>query len=181
MTAGCVDINDGVWYTLNGNGGNFTVTVSPTDWNASIAVYSGSCGSFTCIASSNVGGANVVEAVTFTSTLNTTYYVNIGHPFAENLSEGVFNLGVTSTVLSIDDIVAKGFYYYPNPVQNVLKMSANESIEQISLFSILGKEIKRSTYSDLNAEMDLSNLASGTYFVRVVVGDSSGSFKIIKN
>ena len=62
----------------------------------------------------------------------------------------------------------------------MLKLSANESIENISLYSILGREIKRSTHSDLTAEMDLSNLASGTYFVRVDIGDSSGSFKIIK-
>ena len=180
LTSGCIDMNDGVWYTLNGNGGNYTLTVTPTSWNAAISVYSGSCGSFTCVTSSNVGGTNGVEAATFTSILNTTYYINIGAPTAEDLPEGIFNLDVTSIVLSIEDIVAKGFYYYPNPVENVLKMSANESIEHISLYSIIGREIKRSTHSDLTAEMDLSNLASGTYFVRVDIGDSSGSFKIIK-
>ena len=178
--SGCIDMNDGVWYTLIGNGGNYTITVTPTSWNAAISVYSGSCGSFTCVTSSNVGGTNGVEAVTFTSILNTTYYINIGAPTAEDLPEGIFNLDVTSIVLSIEDIVAKGFYYYPNPVENVLKLSANESIEHISLYSIIGREIKRSTNSDLTAEMDLSNLASGTYFVRVDIGDSSGSFKIIK-
>jgi len=180
LTSGCIDMNDGVWYTLNGNGGNYTLTVTPTSWNAAISVYSGSCGSFTCVTDSNVGGTNGVEAVTFTSILNTTYYINVGAPTAEDLPEGIFNLDVTSIVLSIEDIVAKGFYYYPNPVENVLKLSANESIEHISLYSIIGREIKRSTHSDLTAEMDLSNLASGTYFVRVDIGDSSGSFKIIK-
>ena len=179
--SGCIDMNDGVWYTLIGNGGDYTITVTPTGWNAAISVYSGSCGSFTCVTSSNVSGStNGVEAATFTSILNTTYYINIGSPTAEDLPEGIFNLDVTSVVLSIEDIVAKGFYYYPNPVENVLKLSANESIEQISLYSILGREIKRSAHSDLTAEMDLSNLASGTYFVRVDIGDSSGSFKIIK-
>jgi len=180
--AGCISMNDGVWYTLTGNGGNFSVTVSPTGWDAGIAVYTGSCGAFTCVTSKNAGAINVAEAVTFSSTSNTTYYVNIGYPSGTiNGAEGNFNLGITSTVLSIDDIVDKGFYYYPNPVQNVLKMNANESIEQISLYTVLGREIKRSSYADLSAEIDMSNLASGTYFVRVVVGDSSGSFKIIKN
>jgi hypothetical protein len=180
VASGCVVMNDGVWYTLIGNGGDYTITVTPTGWNAAISVYSGSCGSFTCVTSSNVGGTNGIEAATFTSILNTTYYINIGGPTAEDLPEGIFNLDVTSVVLSIEDIVAKGFYYYPNPVENVLKLSANESIEQISLYSNLGREIKRSAHSDLTAEMDLSNLASGTYFVRVDIGDSSGSFKIIK-
>ena len=179
---GCISMNDGVWYTLTGNGGNFTITASPTGWDAGITVYTGSCGAFTCVDSENTGVINVAEAVTFSSTLNTTYYVNIGYPSGSiDGSEGNFNLGITSTVLSIDDIVDKGFYYYPNPVQNVLKMSANESIEQISLYTVLGREIKRSSHADLTAEIDLSNLASGTYFVRVVIGDSNGSFKIIKN
>ena len=180
VASGCEVMNDGVWYTLNGNGGDYTITVTPTGWNAVISVYTGSCGSFTCVTSSNVSGTGGIEAATFTSILNTTYYINIGGPTSEDLPEGIFDLDVTSVVLSIEDIVAKGFYYYPNPVENVLKLSANESIEQISLYSILGREIKRSTHSDLTAEMDLSNLASGTYFVRVDIGDSSGSFKIIK-
>ena len=109
----CIDMNDGVWYTLTGNGGNFTITASPTGWDAGIAVYTGSCGAFTCVTSKNAGAINVAEAVTFSSTLNTTYYVNIGYPSGStDMSEGNFNLGITSTVLSIDDIVDKGFYYY---------------------------------------------------------------------
>ena len=176
------DMNDGVWYTITGDGGDITITVSPTGWDAAITVYEGSCSSFTCVDNSNIGTSGVVESVAFTSTLSTVYYVNVGYPSGTiDQPEGIFDLGVTSTTLSIDEIVAKGFYYYPNPVQDVLKMSANESIEQISLYSILGREIKRFTKSALNAEIDLTHLASGTYFVRVFVGESSGSFKIIKN
>ena len=176
----CITMNDGVWYAITGNDGDITVTVTPTSWDAAIGIYEGSCGTFTCIDDSNVGASGAVEAVTFTSTASTTYYINVAYPGSTDQPEGIFDLDITSSTLSIDEIVAKGFYYYPNPVENVLKLSANESIEHISLYSILGREIKRSTNSDLTAEMDLSNLASGTYFVRVDIGDSSGSFKIIK-
>jgi len=177
----CIAVNDGVWYTITGNGGDITVTVTPTGWDAAIGIYEGSCGNFTCVDDSNVGVSGAVEAVTFTSTASTTYYINIASPGSTDQPEGIFDLGITSSTLSIDEIVAKGFYYYPNPVINILKMSANEAIAEISLFTILGKEIKRTSKSDLNAELDMSDLASGTYFVRVLVGDSSGSFKIIKN
>ncbi len=177
----CIDINDGVWYTVTGDGGDITITVSPTAWDAAITVYEGSCGTFTCVEDKNIGGPGSVEAVVFTSIIGTTYYINIGHPDTTDAPEGVFNLAITSSTLSIDDIVAKGFYYYPNPVENILKMNANESINQVSLYSILGREIKKLTQEDLSVELDMSNLPSGTYFVRVLIGNSSGSFKIIKN
>jgi len=181
-SSGCIPMNDGVWYTIMGNGGDITVTVTPTAWDAGIVVYEGNCGALSCVEDTNVGGSGIVEALTFNSIASTVYYINIAYPSGSvNQPEGVFDLAVTTSTLSIDEIVAKGFYYYPNPVQNVLKMSAKESIDQISIFSLMGREIKRADNSDLNAEIDMSNLAQGTYFVRVVVGDSSGSFKVIKN
>jgi hypothetical protein len=180
--SGCIGMNDGVWYTLTGNGGDFTVTVEPTSWNAGIAIYTGSCGSFTCVDDSNIGGNNIVEATTFPTVNGTTYYVNIGHPSGTvDGTEGIFNLSVTSTVLSIEDIIAKGFSYYPNPVKDVLKMNANEPINQISIYSILGRELKTINQSNVSTEVDFSGFPSGTYFVRAVVGSSSGAFKIIKN
>ncbi|MCF6347894.1 MAG: T9SS type A sorting domain-containing protein [Flavobacteriaceae bacterium] len=179
--SGCTDINDGVWYTVIGDGTEITVIANPDSWDAAITVYEGSCGTFTCVGSSNNGASDIAEGVTFTSTSSTTYYINIAHPGITDEPEGVFDLSVTSAVLSIDDIVAKGFYYYPNPVEKILKMNAKESIDQISLYTILGREIKRFTQSNVKAELDMSSLPSGTYFVKVVIGDSSGSFKIIKN
>lgn len=180
--SGCIDMNDGVWYTIVGNGGDYTVTVSPNSWNAGIAIYTGSCGSFTCVDDSNIGGNNIVEATTFPTVNGTTYYINIGHPSGTvDGPEGIFDLSITSTVLSIEDIIAKGFSYYPNPVKDILKMNANEPINQISIYSILGREIKTIKQFNLNAEINFSSFPSGTYFVRAVVGGSSGAFKIIKN
>ena len=60
--AGFIDVsgcggamNDGVWYTIIGDGSNVTIDVSPTAWDAKIAIYTGSCGTFTCIAEANNG------------------------------------------------------------------------------------------------------------------------------
>lgn len=177
----CDDMNDGVWYTITGDGNNFTFTVTPTGWDAAIGVYTGSCGSFTCEDFSDLGGNNIVEAVNFNTTNGTTYYINIGNASGTvDGVEGVFNLGVTSTVLSIEDIVAKGFVYYPNPVSDRLRMSANEPIEALHIYNILGSEVKRIYQSDNFAEVNFSELPSGTYFVRAKLGDATGSFKVIK-
>ena len=89
-------------------------------------------------------------------------------------------LAITSSTLSIDKILDKGFTYYPNPVDKVLKMRANENIQQVSLYSILGKEIMRVNQNDVQADLNLNNLPAGTYFVKAYVGGSSGTFKILK-
>ena len=181
-STGCITLNDGVWFTLVGDGNKIDVKVTPTGWNAAIGVYTGSCSSFTCVEDSNIGGTGLIEMASFNSVNGTTYYINVAFPSGTvDGAEGQFALDVTSTILSIDEIIAKGFSYYPNPVNGVLKMSASEPIKQISLYSILGKEIKRIEQSDLNAELDFSNLPAGAYYVRATVGDKSGSFKIIKN
>ncbi len=179
----CIDMNDGVWYKIIGNGEVITITVVPNSWDAAIAVYDGSCGSFTCIGDRNSGGVGFAEAFVFTSTASTEYYINVGYPSGtDNQPEGVFILRATSAPLSIDDIVAKGFYYYPNPVENTLKMNANEAITEVSLYTVLGREIKKLTQtSDKSAELDLTNLPAGTYFVRVTIGEATGSFKILRN
>lgn len=179
--SGCIDMNDGVWFKMTGDGGNISITAAPNSWDLGIAVYTGSCGTFTCVADSNDGTIDVIEGVTFASTNGTTYYINIAYPSGIlDSAEGTFDLAITSSTLSIDKILDKGFTYYPNPVDKVLKMRANENIQQVSLYSILGKEIMRVNQNDVQADLKLDNLPAGTYFVKAYVGDSSGTFKILK-
>ncbi len=182
--AGCGGaMNDGVWYEMVGDGSNVTVTVTPTAWDAKIAVYTGSCGTFTCIAESNTGGVSNVETETFTSTAGVTYYINIGHPSgASDFAEGTFNLQISLSGLSIDDLVSKGFSYFPNPVRGgELKMNANENIKSINVYNMIGQEVKRIALSNVfSYKLDMSDLSDGVYFIRAEVGDSTGTFKIIK-
>ena len=94
---GCGSANDGVWYTIIGDGGDITVEVTETSsWDSEIGVFTGSCGSFTCV--DNVDTTSDVEELTFTSVEGTTYYVNIANysGFTDN-PEGAFDLLVTST------------------------------------------------------------------------------------
>lgn len=177
---GCIDMNDGIWFTVVGNGGTIKITASPDNWDAAIGVYTGSCGSFTCVDDSNLGGNNITEGVNFTSTAGTTYYVNIGQPGATDKPEGVFDLAVTSTTLSVEDLVAKGFSFYPNPVKDVLTMNANENIDEIVVYSGLGREIKRVAQSDKEAEINFYNLPTGVYFVKATIGTATGAFKVLK-
>ncbi len=180
---GCVGaMNDGVWYTFVGDGSNISITVTPTAWDAKIAVYTGTCGTFTCISEANNGLVGNTETDTFTSVSGTTYYVNIGHPSgASDFAEGAFGLAITATGLSIDDLVSKGFSYYPNPVRDELKMSANEDIKSINVYNMIGQEVKRIALSNVSSyKLDMSDLSKGVYFITAKIGESTGTFKVIK-
>ena len=180
--AGCVSaMNDGVWYTFTGDGGSLTVTAIPSGWDAQIGIYTGSCGAFVCEAGANNGSTGNAEAVTFTSVVGETYYLNVGNASGTtDLPEGGFNLNISSSVLSIDDLIARGFAFYPNPVRDRLQLSAKDNIRHLAVYNQFGQQLKLVSPSQLEATLDLSNFAAGAYFIRAYVGESVGIFKIIK-
>lgn len=84
------------------------------------------------------------------------------------------------TSLGVSDLDAKGFVAYPNPVSSVLNLKANEAISSVSIINILGQEVYSSSIDALNATIDMSNYASGAYFVRVNINGTEGIVKIVK-
>jgi hypothetical protein len=67
----------GVWYTVEGWGGGMSAGVcGSTTADTKIAVYTGSCGAFTCVGG-NDDGCGVQSFVSWNSTLGTTYYIYV--------------------------------------------------------------------------------------------------------
>jgi hypothetical protein len=93
----------------------------------------------------------------------------------------IMNVKGTSDTAGIEDLALVGFRYYPNPVKEKLMMNANENISSVGVYNILGQEVKTINPRNLNAELDLTALPSGTYLVRAFVNEKMGSFKVIKD
>ena len=93
----------------------------------------------------------------------------------------VMNVKGTGDTAGIEDLQLVGFSYYPNPVKEKLMMNAKENISSVSIYNILGQEVKNISPHKLNAELDLTVLPSGTYLVRAFVDEKIGSFKVIKD
>lgn len=92
-------MNDGVWYSLAGNGEEITIMVNETSlWDSELGIYTGSCGNLVCLDFSD--SSNDIEELTFTSVIGETYYINVGHysGFMDN-SEGAFDINITSMPL----------------------------------------------------------------------------------
>lgn len=69
---------------------------------------------------------------------------------------------------------------YPNPVQNILNVSFDQKIDNITVYNILGQQVMAKSINADNGNLDVSNLDAGTYFVKVAAGSSVQTLKVIK-
>jgi len=88
--------------------------------------------------------------------------------------------GTFTTTVNITTFDLFGFSYHPNPVNDILHFSSNSKIENVTINNILGQEINANLNSD-NTTLDMSNLPSGNYFVKVTIEGVSKTIKVIKN
>lgn len=125
---------------------------------------------------SDVGTGNTLPASTLVAD-NTTYYVT------QTIN------GCTSDPLAVTITVVLGtpgfgeasFRYYPNPVHDVLHIESLKNIDSLALFNIVGQQVISKNNNGNSLDLDISNLASGTYLVRIGAGAASKTFKIIKD
>ena len=83
----------------------------------------------------------------------------------------------TNCNLSIEDYENLKIKAYPNPTESKLTIQSLNSIEKITVYSILGNVVSE----ELNSSyIDLSNLESGVYLVNVSTANRTEILKIIK-
>lgn len=97
-----------------------------------------------------------------------------------SVQETGWEADVTCATVGVEDLASEGFRFYPNPVVDELNMSAFSKIEQVSVLNMLGQIVKTVTPSNIDANINVSNLSSGSYFVKVQIGEKVGTFKVIK-
>ncbi len=83
----------GVWYTFLGTGDEINLSLCGSSYDTKINVYTGSCGSFSCV-TGNDDFCGTRSEVTFASAPGTTYYILVS---GFNASSGSFTLDVSCT------------------------------------------------------------------------------------
>ncbi|BFM43178.1 hypothetical protein CFS9_18190 [Flavobacterium sp. CFS9] len=97
--------------------------------------------------------------------------------------ESTERLAVTAKVngsLTTPDFVLSNFRFYPNPVQHNLSIQNSSAIDEIELISVSGKTILTKRINHTQSEIDLSNVATGFYFLKVKAEGQIKTIKIIK-
>ena len=69
---------------------------------------------------------------------------------------------------------------YPNPVKDVLYLTSEKTISKVQITNLLGQVIFSKTMDATQSQLDVSNLVTGTYLVKVSSGDLTKTIKIIK-
>ncbi len=88
---------------------------------------------------------------------------------------------LTYSTLNVEDIEdEKNFTFYPNPVKNVLNVSAKSRIDSLKVINALGQTVKVATPNFNKYQLDFSDLSSGVYFVKASTNNTEGTFRIIK-
>ena len=172
-TPACNDSNRAdIWYTFN-SGALLSVDVI-LDSGYYVQVWEGTCGSLTQV----TGGCGSTLDNLAVSTA-TDYYLQVWSDTAAR-AVGPFNIVIQDAVLSLDDNIIEGFSLYPNPVNDRLHLNAIDAINNISIYNLLGQEVMSSRPEVSNTEVDMSNLPTGMYIVKVKVGEQLGTYKVVK-
>jgi len=83
--------------------------------------------------------------------------------------------------LGMDTLSTSNFTYFPNPVNNVLSIKAQASIDSITVYNMLGQTVVRSTPNTTTTAVDMSELQTGAYFVQVAINNSIETVRVLKN
>ena len=85
------------------------------------------------------------------------------------------------TVLSVADFDDLSVNLYPNPMNDVLNIKLSEVVEtRVIISDINGKDLQEKLISDIESTIDVSELSSGIYFVKLKNQKGERTLKLIK-
>lgn len=87
---------------------------------------------------------------------------------------------VNVIVLKNDTFDDASFVYYPNPVTDVLTISYANEISKVQVMNLLGQEVMVKSINATQSQIDMSNLATGSYLVKVTSDNKVKTIKVIK-
>lgn len=129
---------------------------------------------------SNLNIANgATGAVQFELRSWRTYGGNGCNTEYNKVAAGTWSVTVTyQAQLSVNENSAIKFKAYPNPVENILNISGEQTISDVIIYNYLGQKVMQKSFDSENIQMDFSQLTSGNYLV--VANDISGNQNTLK-
>lgn len=90
----------------------------------------------------------------------------------------------TIAVLATQDFVFSNYFsVYPNPVKDILNITAKETIEvtSVNIYNTLGQLLLVIPNAQNTSSVDISDLTSGNYFIKINSDKGTSNTKFIKN
>jgi len=116
--------------------------------------------------------------------------VDTGDPKKDNpfrLRIDNINISAQNTVptvnLNVNEHLSSQFNLYPNPATNLVNITNNENmlVQQVTIYDIVGKQLNTQTYNnETEIQLNVENLASGTYMLHVETAQGTAVKKLVK-
>ena len=181
-----------VWYSiLVPASGNVTIETQVADTNSMtdsvLAAFTGTCGSLIQINCDDDGGLSgnndLMSKLNLTGqTPGSLIYIGLwkSNTSAPNSTNNQFKISAYDASLATDSFDNTNFKYSPNPVKNVIRLTYNQEITNVSIFNLLGQEVLTKSLNTTQDMVDMSNLTSGVYLVKVTANQKTKTIKVIK-
>jgi hypothetical protein len=124
---------------------------------------------------SDAGLTTVVPSTTL-AVDGTTYYVAQSNGSCTSEATPI-SVEVTLGTGNFDNVT---FKVYPNPTKNILFISCNQEISNVEVYNMVGQRVNNFTLNANQGQIDMSNLASGAYFIKVASDNITKTVKVIK-
>ena len=173
-----------VWYSaVVPASGNITFETQSDGTSAitdtGIEAFSGSCGSLTSIGCNDDTANDTFSLLSLTAlTPGSTVYLRVFD--YGNAEFGTFQVSAYDGSLATNTFDTSKFNYYPNPVKDVLNLTYSQNISKIQVMNILGQEVLSKSVNANQSQVDMSNLPSGTYLVKVTSDNQVKTIKVVK-
>ncbi|NHM06810.1 T9SS type A sorting domain-containing protein [Flavobacterium sp. CYK-4] len=118
----------------------------------------------------------------FTGLINRNHIAQLifaGSP-AGSSTAFIDNVYFSTTSLALNNFDITTATVYPNPTENLLHLTAQKTIENVSVYNLLGQEVLVAKPLVSDSDVDLSTLQSGQYLVKVTVAGATTTTKVIK-
>lgn len=133
------------------------------------------------------GGTFTEQTVTFTPTEDGIYYIgfNQNSPMATTAASLVLDtIAISGPTANVVDVDATEFAVYPNPATNVINVANanNTLLSAINIVDLNGRTVKSMKYDGATqAQINISDLASGVYIMNIASDRGTTTKKIVKN
>ncbi len=173
---------EGIWYKLHSNnGGTLLAQLSFDPSDSAITTFSAPNGNITQASDltfieslyNTCGFSNETEIETEAG----MYYYIFAYS-QHDINNVAFS--IESSILGITENTLEGFTYYPNPVTNEINLSAKNTIDQVSIFNLLGQNAYSEDTNNTKSSINLSFLQRGMYVMKVTSEGKTASYKIVK-
>lgn len=108
---------------------------------------------------------------------NTTYYATQTVDGMESMERFAVTALMT---LGLEEQLFQSLSYYPNPVSNILTISNANTISNVEVYNLLGQKVFANNFSNIEIQIDLSNLETGIYMVKVSSLETQKTIRIQK-